>query len=62
MFQQKNGGEMYLNTLEKYEMYLSVAEILGVDIDIVKEYILQSMSDIVDWHYDENSIDKMNIA
>lgn len=62
MFQQKNGGEMYLNTLGKNEMYLSVAEILGADIDMVKEFILQSMSDIVDWNYDENSIYKMNIA
>lgn len=53
---------MYLNTLGKNEMYLSVAEILGTDIDMVKEYILQSMNDIVDCHYDEYSIDKMKIA
>lgn len=62
MSRQKDGEEMYLNTLGKNEMYLSVAEILGTDIDIVRNYILQSMSNIVDLHYNEHSIDKMNIA
>jgi hypothetical protein len=62
MSRQKNVEKMYLNTLGKNEMYLSVAEILGTDIDMVRKYILQSMSDIIDWNYDEHSIDKMNIA
>lgn len=53
---------MYLNTLGKNEMYLSVAEILGADINMIRKYVLQSMSDIIDWNYDENSIDNMNIA
>jgi len=53
---------MYLNTLGKNEMYLSVAEILGTDIDRVRTYILKSMSDIINWNFDELSIDKMNIA
>jgi hypothetical protein len=53
---------MYLNTLGKNKIYLSVAEILGTDIDRVRTYILKSMSDIINWNFDELSIDKMNIA
>ena len=30
---------MYLNTLEKNEMYKSVSEIVGTDIEVVKKFI-----------------------
>lgn len=36
MYLPRSGGKMYLNTLGKNEMYLSVAEILGTDIEVVK--------------------------
>lgn len=52
---------MYLNTLEKNEMYLSVAEILGTDIEVVKKFVIENADEIVDYHYDEHSIEQMNL-
>ena len=52
---------MYLNTLGKNEMYLSVAEILGTDIEVVKKFVIENADEIVDYHYDEHSIEQMNL-
>jgi len=53
---------MYLNTLGKNEMYLSVAEILGTDIEVVKKFVIENADEIVDYHYDEHSIEQMNLG
>ena len=45
---------MYLNTLEKNEMYKSVSEIVGTDIEVVKKFIKENADNIVDCNYDEN--------
>lgn len=52
---------MYLNTLGKNEMYLSVAEILGTYIEVVKKFVIENADEIVDYHYDEHSIEQMNL-
>lgn len=44
---------MYLNTLGKNEMYMSVAEILGTDIKVIKNFVIENNDEIVDCHYDE---------
>ena len=61
MFRLRNGGKMYLNTLGKNEMYMSVAEILGTDIEVVKKFVIENADEIVDYHYDEHSIEQMNL-
>ena len=52
---------MYLNTLEKNEMYKSVSEIVGTDIEVVKKFIKENADNIVDCNYDENGIEQLNI-
>ena len=52
---------MYLNTLGKNEMYMSVAEILGTDIEAIKRFVIQNADEIVDWHYNEHCIEQMNL-
>ena len=49
---------MYLNTLEKNEMYKSVSEIVGTDIEVVKKFIKENADNIVDCNYDENGIEE----
>ena len=61
MYLPRSGGKMYLNTLGKNEMYLSVAEILGTDIEVVKKFVIENADEIVDYHYDEHSIEQMNL-
>lgn len=62
MYLPRSGGKMYLNTLGKNEMYLSVAEILGTDIEVVKKFVIENADEIVDYHYDEHSIEQMNLG
>lgn len=52
---------MYLNTLGKNEMYMSVAEILGTDIEVIKRFVIQNADEIVDSHYNEHCIEQMNL-
>ena len=52
---------MYLNTLGKNEMYMSVAEILGTDIELVKQFVRDNAYEIVDCRYDEHGIEQMNL-
>lgn len=52
---------MYLNTLGRNEMYMSVAEILGTDIKIIKEFIMENADEIVDCHYREYDIEQMDL-
>lgn len=52
---------MYLNTLGKNEMYKSVSEIVGTDIEVVKKFIKENADNIVDCNYDENGIEQLNI-
>ena len=52
---------MYLNTLRKNEMYASVAEIVGADVEDVKRFIMENVADVVDCHYDEYGIEKMEL-
>lgn len=61
MYLLKNGGKMYLNTLGKHEMYMSVAEMLQTDIEVIKGFVIENADAIVDWHYDEHSIEQMNL-
>ena len=42
MYQLKNGEEMYLNTLEKNEMYKSVSEIVGTNVETVKRFVKEN--------------------
>ena len=49
---------MYLNTLGKNEMYMSVAEILGTDIKVIKNFVIENNDEIVDCHYDEYGISR----
>ena len=53
---------MYLNTLEKKEMYKSVAEIVGTNIEIVKRFVRKNADEIVDRHYDEYGIERMDLS
>ena len=57
----RNGEKMYLNTLGKNEMYVSVAEIVGADIEDVKRFVTENAADIVDCHYDEYGIEQMDL-
>ena len=52
---------MYLNTLGMNEMYVSVAEIVGADVEDVKRFIMKNAADIVDCHYDEYGIEQMDL-
>lgn len=52
---------MVLNTLGKNEMYASVAEILETDVEIIKSFIRKKANEIVNCHYDEHSIEQMNL-
>ena len=52
---------MYLNTLGKNEMYASVAEIVGADIEDVKRFVTDNAESIVDCHYDEYGIEQMDL-
>ena len=52
---------MYLNTLGKNEMYVSVAEIVGADVEDVKRFVIENAADIVDCHYDEYGIEQMDL-
>ena len=47
---------MFLNTLGKNEMYHSVAEIMGTDIEHIKEYVKENADDIVGCGYNEYCI------
>lgn len=57
----RNGEKMYLNTLGKNEMYASVAEIVGADVEDIKRFVIENAADIVDCHYDEYSIEQMDL-
>lgn len=50
---------MFLNTLGKNEMYHSVAEIMGTDIEHIKEYVKENADDIVGCGYNEYCIENM---
>ena len=52
---------MYLNTLGKNEMYQSVAEMLGTDIETIKQYVMANLENIIDCNYDEHSIETMDL-
>ena len=41
MYLPRNGGQMYLNTLGKNEMYISAAEILETDMEVVKKFVIE---------------------
>ena len=43
----RNGEKMYLNTLGKNEMYASVAEMVGADVEDVKRFVIENAADIV---------------
>ena len=62
MYQLKNGEEMYLNTLEKNEMYKSVSEIVGTNVETVKRFVKENADEIVDCHYDEHGIYQMDLS
>lgn len=62
MFRLRNGGKMYLNTLGKNEMYMSVAEILETDIKVIKNFVIENNDEIVDCHYDEYGIEQMDLG
>ena len=47
---------MYLNTLKKDEMYKSVSEIVGTNIETVKKFVRENADEIVGWHYDDRNI------
>ena len=53
---------MYLNTMGKNEMYMSVAEILGTDIKVIKNFVIENSDEIVDCHYDEYGIEQMDLG
>ena len=52
---------MFLNTLGKNEMYHSVAEIMGTDIEHIKEYVKENADDIVGCGYNEYCIENMSL-
>ena len=62
MYQLKNGEEMYLNTLGKNEMYKSVSEIVGTNVETVKRFVKENADEIVDCHYDEHGIYQMDLS
>lgn len=62
MYQLKNGEKMYLNTLEKNDMYKSVSEIVGTDIETVKKFVRENADEIVACHYNEDGIHQMDLS
>lgn len=52
---------MFLNTLGKNEMHEAVAEILETDVQVIKNFIVKNADEIVAYHYDKYSIEKMNL-
>ena len=52
---------MYLNTLGKNEIYASVAEMVGADIEDVKGFVTENAEEIVDYRYDEHGIEHMDL-
>ena len=61
MYLPRNGGKMYLNTLGKNEIYASVAEMVGADIEDVKRFVTENAEEIVDYRYDEHGIEQMDL-
>ena len=53
---------MYLNTLKKDEMYKSVSEIVGTNIETVKKFVRENVDEIVGWHYDDRKICLMDLS
>lgn len=53
---------MYLNTLKKDEMYKSVSEIVGTNIETVKKFVRENADEIVGWHYDDRNICLMDLS
>lgn len=53
---------MFLNTLGKNEMYMSVAEILEIDVEAVKRFVIENADKIVDCRYDEYGIEQMDLG
>ena len=43
-------------------MYKSVAEIVGTNIEIVKRFVRKNADEIVDRHYDEYGIERMDLS
>ena len=54
--------KMYLNTLKKDEMYKSVSEIVGTNIETVKKFVRDNADEIVGWHYDDRNICLMDLS
>lgn len=54
--------KMYLNTLKKDEMYKSVSEIVGTNIETVKKFVRENADEIVGWHYDDRNICLMDLS
>lgn len=54
--------KMYLNTLKKDEMYKSVSEIVGTNIETVKKFVRENVDEIVGWHYDDRNICLMDLS
>lgn len=52
---------MYLDSLSKEKLYFSLANILSADINIIKKYIIENAGIIVDNHYDEWSIESIDL-
>lgn len=62
MFRLRNGGKMFLNILGTNEMYMSVAEILGTNIEVIKKFVIENAEGIVDCHYDKYGIEQMDLG
>ena len=62
MYLPRNGEKMYLNTLGKNEMYASIAEIVGADIEDVQRFVVANAENIIDCHYDECGIGQMDLG
>ena len=54
--------KMYLNTLKKDEMYKSVSEIVGTNIETVKKFVRENADEIVGWNYDDRNICLMDLS
>lgn len=52
---------MYLDSLDKEKLYFSVANILLTDVEKIKRYVEENAEKIVGNHYDEYSIENMDL-
>lgn len=53
---------MLLNTLNKEKLYESLAEVFSISVQQMKEYIKTNTKNILDYGYEEYTVEKIDIT